>query len=459
MRRLLALLLTVCLLLAGCEAAPPGQEVEQQDGETLVLAFPCDLEDWEKVEDIQTQMNAILEERLGIHVQFLTFPFINYSEEILKTLAGTDQVDVMLCMGNYVENWLRGNLLPLNVLLAQHGQGVISAVEEDVIQSCAVNSVVYGIPSIRSYAITTDTYYLNAEILARNGLSADEILTQEDLEQAFSMIHGNEPETVILSTNLQSLAANRRHLNPQTPFVSVLDEETDYYVNYFATEEYRSLLLQIREWYQKGYVGLYSEAGEVKSVPGEVFAMARCGKPGAEQEVSQMYGQAYREVSFGRDVILQDTYTAITYTITKNTISAGQSMRLLNELYQDAELNELLSEVLAAWLLPNLFLTGTGEGYPDNLWEQTRRFNREAERAKDVGFVFDPTTVMREYMEVCEVYERYRPILEDGIVDPDEGLVRMLAELEAAGIEDLLAEQNRQYSAWKETQHRRIVLF
>lgn len=450
MRRLLALLLSVCLLLAGCGAMPSEQEEKQQNNETLVLSFPCNLEDREKVEDIQARMNAVLEGRLGIRVRFLTFPFSNYSQEILKTLAGTNQVDVMLCMGSYVENWLRGNLLPLNELLAQYGQGVISAVEEDVIQSCAVNAVVYGIPNIRSYAITTDTYYLNAAVLARNGLSVDEIHTKEDLERAFSIIHRNEPDTVILSTNLQSLAGNRRYLNPQTPFASVLDEETDRYVNYFATEEYRSLLLQIRGWYQKGYVGLYSEAGKIESVPGEVFAMVRCGKPGAEQEASQMYGRPYQEVSFGRDIILQDTYTAFTYTITKNTVSAEQSMRLLNELYQDAELNELLSEVLTAWLLPNLFLTGAGAGYPDDLWEQTRRFNREAERAKDVGFVFDPAAVMREYIEVCEIYERYRPILEDGIVDPDEGLARLLAELEEAGIEDLLAEQNRQYTAWKE---------
>lgn len=448
MRRLSALLLAICLLLAGCGAMPSEQE-EQQNRETLVLAFPCDLEDREQAEDIQARMNAILEERLGIRVRFLTFSFGSYSQEILKTLAGTDQVDVMLCMGSYVENWLRGNLLPLNELLAQYGQGVVGAVEEDVIQSCAVNSVVYGIPNIRSYAITTDTFYLNAAILARNGLSADEIRTQEDLERAFAAVHRNEPDTVILSTNVQSLAGNRRYLNPQTPFASVLDEETDRYINYFATEEYRSLLYQIRGWYEKGYVGLYSEAGEIRSVPGEVFAMVRCGKPGAEQEASQMYGQPYREVSFGRDVILQDVYTAFTYAITKNTVSAEQSMRLLNELYQDAELNELLSEALAPWLLPNLFLTEVGEGYPDDLWEQTRRFNREAERAKDVGFVFDPAAVMREYIEVCEIYERYRPILEDGIVDPDEGLARLLAELEEAGIEDLLAEQNRQYAAWK----------
>lgn len=452
MRRLLVLLLAVCLLLAGCEAMPSGQETGgQQEYNILVLAFICDVRDQEKVEDVQARINAILEERLGIYVRFLTFPFINYSEEMLKTLAGTDQVDVMLCMGSYVENWLCGNLLPLNDLLAQHGQGVVKTVEEDVIQSCAVNSVVYGIPNVRSYAITTDTYYLNTAVLERNGFCADEIHTPEDLERVFSVVHENEPDAVILSTNLQSIAVNRRYLNPQTPLVSVLDEETDHYINYFATEEYRSLLLQIRRWYQKGYVGLYSETGRIKPVPGEVFALVRCGKPGAEQEVSQMFGQPYQEVGFGSDIILQGTYTAITYTVTKNTVSAEQSMLLLNEMYQNAELNELLSEVMASWLLPNLFLTEVGEGYPDDLWEQTQRFNREAERTRDVGFVFDPTTVMREYLEVCEVYERYRPILEDGIVEPDEGLARMLAELEAAGIENLLAEQNRQYAAWKET--------
>lgn len=321
--------LTACLLLAGCNAMPREQQTGPQSYETYVLAVLSNAPGQEELEAVQARINAILEERLGIHIQLLTFPFTSYDQKMREVLAGSDQVDVMLCMGSYVENCLRGNLLPLNELLAQYGQGVAGAVEEDAIQGCAVNSVVYGIPNIRDYAITTDTYYLNAAVLERNGFSADEIRTPEDLEYVFSVIHENEPDIVILSTYLQSLASNRRYLNPQTPLVSVLEEETDRYVNYFATEEYRSLLLQIRDWYQKGYVGLYSEAGQILAKPGEVLAMARCGKPGAEQEVSQMFGQPYQEVSFGGDIILQDTYTAITYTITKNTISPEQSIAML----------------------------------------------------------------------------------------------------------------------------------
>lgn len=452
MRRALALLLVLCLLLVGCAAAPDTQDPNrQQNWETYVLAFPSTVLDQKTIDAVQSRVNTILEEQLGIHVQFLTFPFENYDKEMREVLAGSDQVDVMLCMGTYVENWLFGNLLPLDDLLEEYGQDIVAEVEDMVIQSCTVNSAVYGIPNIRDYAITTDTYYLNTEVLERNGISADEIHTVEDLERIFSVIHENEPDTVILSTYLQSLASNRRYLNPQTPFVSALDEERDCYVNYFATEEYRSILSQIRGWYQEGYVGLYSEAGKIIADHGTAMALARCGKPGAAVEVSQMYGAQYQEFCFGSSVITQDVYTAITYTITKNTSSEEQSMRLLNELYQNAELNELLSEVLATWMLPNLFLTKVNEGYPDDLWEQTKIFNQEAERAPDVGFVFDPTSVMREYLDICEIYARYRPILESGIVDPDDGQERMLAELDAAGIDKLLAEQNRQYTDWKKS--------
>lgn len=450
MKRRLAALLAVCLLLAGCGATPNEQETgEQENCETLVLAFPYGGKDRERIERVQAQMSAVLEERLGIHVKLLTFPFSSYHQEMQKIFAGTQQVDVMFCMGTYVENWLCGNLLPLDDLLVQFGQGVVSAVEEDVIQGCAINTAIYGIPNLRNYAISTDTYCLNAALLERNGFSADEIRTMEDLEQVFSVIHENEPDVVILSTNLQSLAANRRYLNPQTPLVSALDEERDCYVNYFATEEYRSLLYQIRNWYTKGYVGFYSEAGEIKTTPGIVFAEARPGKPGVAEEVSQQRGEAYQDVCFGKSIISPDVYTAVLYTITKNTISAEQSMLLLDELYQNAELNKLLLELLPQWLLPNMFLTEVDEGYPQDFWEQTRQFKKGAELAPDVGFAFNPAIVMREYLEVCQIYQRYKPILENGIVDPDEGLERMLAELKAAGIDELLAEQNRQYAQWK----------
>lgn len=452
MKRWLGLILAACLLLSGCSITAV-QEVPQDNLETYVLAFPSNVADAELIEEIQRKVNDITEKRLGMRVEFLTMPYRNYHKSMREALAGDKQVDIMLCTGAYVENWLCGNLLPLDDLLAIYGQGIINEVDETAIRSCAVNSVSYGIPNIRDYAITTDTYYLNIEVLERNGISVSEICSMEDLEEVFSKVHENEPDTIVVSTTLQSLASNRRYLNAQTSFVSVLDEDQDRYINYFATDEYRAVLTQSRDWYQKGYVGLYSDAGEIAAKRGTVFAMARCGKPGAEVEVSRRYGTSYQGVCFGSSIITQDVYTAITYTITKNTISAENSMKLLNELYQNAELNELLSEVLDTWLLPNLFLTEVGEGYPDDLWEQTKRFNREAERAPDVGFVFDPTSVMREYLEVCEVYARYRPILESGIVDPEDALDRMLDELEASGINELLIEQNRQYSEWEKTRN------
>lgn len=450
MRRIPAILLTLCLLLAGCRTQTSGGPDEGQTWETCVMFLPGDPSNREGTEQVQAQMNAILEDRLGLRVELRILPFDSYAKEMREVLAGSGQVDVMLCVGTYVETCLCGDLLPLDGLLRDYGADIIEQVEESVIRSCTVNGAVYGIPNIRDYAFTTDSYYLNTEVLERSGICADEIRTMEELEQVFAVIHENEPDTVILSSYLQSLASNRRHLNPQTPFVSVLDEGQDCYVNYFATREYRAVLDQIREWYEKGYVGLYSEAGEIRTKQGTLLTLARCGKPGAAEEVSRMQGARYVEIGLGSSLITQDAYTAITYAIPRNTASAQRSMCLLNELYQNPQLNELLSRVTASWMVPNLFLTEVSEGDPADLWEQTKRFNQMAERAPDVGFVFDPSTVMQEYLNICEIYERYRPILESGIVEPEDALARMLAELERAGIDALLTEQNRQYAVWKE---------
>ena len=220
-------------------------------------------------------------------------------------------------------------------------------------------------------------------------------------------------------------------------------------MNYFETDEYRELLEQSRIWYEKGYIGFAYEEGKIQMKKGTVLAEARCGKPGAAQEVSAQRKEPYCQICLGEDIITQDVYVAFVYTITKNTISSEKSMEILEAFYTTPELNRLFVKVLASWFIPNLFLTEPGEGYPEDIWEQTIAYNDGAKKAPDVAFVFDPSMVMQEYLSVLEVYYEYKPLLENGMVPPEEGLPRLLTALDNAGMARVLEEQNRQYRAWK----------
>ena len=62
-----------------------------------------------------------------------------------------------------------------------------------------------------------------------------------------------------------------------------------------------------------------------------------------------------------------------------------------------------------------------------------------------LGFNFDSTPVYDQYTAVAAVVAEYRDALRYGLVDVDEYLPKFQEELKAAGIDEVIAEEQRQY--------------
>ena len=173
------------------------------------------------------------------------------------------------------------------------------------------------------------------------------------------------------------------------------------------------------------------------------------GKPGGEEELKRLTSKEYYELQLGEDVITQASYMIFTYGISKNTISAEKSIKILEILYQNRDINNILKKMIPEWVLPNLFLTDSDAECSENLWEEVKRFERNARKSNDIGFVFDPSSVMEEYLKVCKIYNRYRVLLENGIFEYEKLLRQMNQEMNDAGIDIVIQEKNRQYQLWK----------
>ena len=55
-------------------------------------------------------------------------------------------------------------------------------------------------------------------------------------------------------------------------------------------------------------------------------------------------------------------------------------------------------------------------------------------------------------MKLQEIYDSYEPILESGLVNPENGLKQMLEELKQNGLDEVIAEKRRQFESWKKQQ-------
>jgi putative aldouronate transport system substrate-binding protein len=65
-----------------------------------------------------------------------------------------------------------------------------------------------------------------------------------------------------------------------------------------------------------------------------------------------------------------------------------------------------------------------------------------------IGYTFVQTDVATEIAAVQAVVDQYTPIINCGAMDPAESLPEFLSALEAAGVDKIIQENQRQFDAW-----------
>ena len=76
--------------------------------------------------------------------------------------------------------------------------------------------------------------------------------------------------------------------------------------------------------------------------------------------------------------------------------------------------------------------------------------NEQAIQSNMIGFNFDYSKVDSEYREVVDIYNDYKWILENGLVNPEEGVKQMREKMQESGLNLIIKEEERQYSDWIE---------
>ena len=85
-------------------------------------------------------------------------------------------------------------------------------------------------------------------------------------------------------------------------------------------------------------------------------------------------------------------------------------------------------------------------------WDVTREFNETAIKSNAFGFTWDASMVRNQVTACTNVMQKYHQALMCGAVDPEETLPKFNQELKDAGIDDIIADKQAQYDAWRAAQ-------
>jgi len=471
---------------AGTEIAYTGEPV------TVVLSFLAfSMPSAEGEAAVEAAINEITREKIGVEVDLLPLDGGSYTQQIPLMLAGGEQVDAFSMLGmSYSTMVNSGYTLDLeeNDLIQTYGQGIIEEVGA-YLDGCRIGGTLYGLPQNRDLA-SPNGYMIANEYLDNIGYEYDaenvNRITEEELEDIFARLHEAYPDkTVLVEQQLARVSVFNDYAGGDWYGVLMDPANSLELTDLYSSQEYMDYCLQHYGWNRSGYISAdaLTNQDSAISLVGAGRAMAyACGiKPGIISQESQNTGRALSAFQTEEEYVMASGgFTTMCWSINSNTDNADAVMRLLNEFYINPALTDLLSYGIEGtdyvvseegfYTYPegtdgnvgyhpnvvvfmfNEFIAGVWEGNDIDVWKQTKEMNENATMSLAMGFTFDGSSVSAEYTALNNVYEEYRNQIEYGFLDPETGIPEMVSRMKAAGLDEYIAEKQKQLDEWAAAQ-------
>lgn len=443
--------------------------------------------DDEKLEIIEAEINQIVKEEIEATVNLmpLSASLSNYSNQVNRMLFGDDKLDILLVSPYMDLNKIVNELLPMDQLLKLHGQDITKALGKEVLDAVRFDGKLYALPGLRDFA-EYNGLLLRQDILDDYKISVGSLQSFDDLEEVFDIIKANEPNIKLVSPQLGNQTMYRAMSNgtydPLSDHIGVLPNYDNNFklINLFESQDYQEYLNRIREWYLNGYfdyeVVKEDNSGLNYMRTGELFSYFSAMKPGIEDQESNLANTELVSVPLSEPILSSGVIMKFMVAITRKSEQPVLATQLLNLLYSNKEIinliyygleNEHYTKVdeqtisfpegdrtqkdyysFNSWILGNQFISYGWANMERNIWIEMERFNKKAKRSKALGFKFDVSPVEMEWIAVNNVISQYIPNLENGLLDPEEYLPLFKEELDAAGIDKVIDEKQRQFDMW-----------
>lgn len=456
------------------------------------LTLGTDMPDLEMVEEA---VNEITLPEINCTVKLLNIHIADHVTRLSLMAAGGEKVDIVTTGRTYSYPSMvsDGLLLPLDDLLEERGQGVMEKAA-DVIEACRIGDSIYSIPGpIHTYDGNGMIY--NAEMAEEYGIEIQETITVEDVEEIAAKLKEANPDMYLLTkgTGEQDMMITLFYPNIVTFGVNAIygamdesDPELKVF-NLFKTDEYREYLYKNREWYENGWVPQDSMVSGVNVR--DVFTTQQSFCEFGTVSPIQM---GVLSPSYDFELGIATMHEPETSTsgvqengwgISINCERPDKAMDFLNLLYTNADVANLLSYGIEGVHYEKVsdriikYPEGVNAGnvgyskifstFGDTLQiyqfepvteeaiDECIEISENAAKSPTLGFSFDPQPVSTQVSNVTNAIAEYMPGLVVGIYEKDQidaQLDKMNEALDAAGMEDIIAEHQRQLDEWKAQQ-------
>ena len=498
MRKLVSLLLALVMVLSLASVAMA------EDPYTLDIYWVGNGDNEAVRAGVEAAVNAYIEPLIGAKVSYHIIGWGDWNDKAINALQSGEKMDLIFTADweGYGIEVAGGLLQPLDELLEEYGQGIKETLPQTFLDGVKVNGVLYGIPTNKELCVP-EGFIVNKTAAAEIGwdVVADDpsIKTTADLEPWLAKYKELHPDKY---PYLMDGQAGRWADEPWCPDWAGMDtnsvamkmakqengefDETVYSI--FETPEQAEHIRLMYKWGQAGYISpdaaLTSFDYNGTFGRGDFLIFSQPLK-GNGIKAAEMYAANATAEFECVEITMQPKYVVTTHAggsmfgIPVTSKNPAKAMQYINLMHSDATLvnlmlfgaegqnytkvNDQQVELTdqnwygvhgGAWTVGNTKLQYvlTSEDPAKN--EMLQSYADDAIATASLGFRFVKDNVADQIAAVDAVIKEYAQPMMCGQVDPDgpQGLETLKAELDAAGMPDIIAEVNAQYEAWKAAQ-------
>lgn len=446
-------------------------------------------------ERIQEALNVILREKAHAEIEFVYVQMSNLATQLnLLLTGGDDSLDLLsgFWYAGVSELVANGQVREIDDLLASSGQGIQEIFEEypEILHCGRINGKQYGIPSVCAW--TCENCYLVMEDIVKeaNIEFPEKIANLDELTPLLLKLKEANPDKYFIagSTSPYWFPKTIDYLGDNNYLGVILDPANSTKIeNYYESEYFLNFLENVKIWKANDLISPDPMSNNT-AVLGNLQNKVTYGVTGYDYNLKNTIYEAEKQNSYDGPIVgtqigekYLTTANASTYMwyVTSFCKEPEAAMRVLNVLYTDPEAANILMNGLegvtyvkdengqleypegvtnhqeAGWFAmynaarPNGFLCPTWNYSRPDAYELLKEDNAKAIKSTALGFTPDLSAVADQYAACANVLAQYYAPIVNAVVDIDETLPVFQQALRDAGIEDVVAEEQRQFDAWR----------
>ncbi|MDR1468311.1 MAG: ABC transporter substrate-binding protein [Spirochaetaceae bacterium] len=491
------LFVVMAFALAACSQKGKAPATEGKEIVEIIWQYPSPGDLGAGFQEVEDALNVMMERDIGVHVRFEPVGLMESQQKAALMVSSGEQLDIALTaftsIGPIIES---GLIVPLDDLVDQYGQALKDHCGV-LLDKCRYGGKLYGIPP--AYIIGEGYgYMIRDEMLKKYGLTVDEtkLYTLADVEALFEKVKAGEGPNFYCTIpwNTEPAPLNNSYMAYDKVMgsfaggVLMLNRSfTDLTItNLFETPEYKAYAEMMYRWAQKGYISpdaaVTSESPDTLYKAGNYLGMMYWHN---EKKLNAYISTAGTDLS---SMKLVDPYVvngggqALMWNITTTSANPAKAVEALNYIYEHKEATLLIQfglegksyEVVEdgpdGKVIKYLSEDVSTLPYytPYGLWGDRLEWpvvypapasmNRLLKERDDaipqsryspaMGYSFVQESVATEVAAVNTVITQYTPGFNSGALNPATALPEFITALKAAGIDKVIAENQRQIDAW-----------